>query len=1071
MKYGYKSVIILLLFFSSIVRLQAQEKIVSGTVTDSSGPLPGVSILIKGTTSGTETDFDGNYTIKAQQGNVLVFSFLGMNTVEKTVGASSALSIQLSEDANVLDEVVVVGYGTSTKQSFTGSVKVVKAEELEKKNVSNISQALAGEVAGVNVINTSGQPGTVATIRIRGFGSVNGNRDPLYVVDGVPFSGSINSINPSDVETTTILKDATATAIYGSRGANGVILITTKSGRAGTNNLEVDFKTGVNFRSISDYEVIKSPNEYMELAWQAVGNANPSTSGLTNAEYANANLFGNSGIDPSYNYFTSNDVSQIIDPTTGKVRAGSATKYTPENWRDHAFQSSIRTEANVKMSGGNENTKYFSSFGYLDDIGYITNSSYKRYTTRLNVTHKPKEWLTANSNISYTFGKTVANGQGSSSNSVFWFANNIPSIYPLFKRDADGNYIEDTRYGGNQFDYGNSGRSFGLGTNAIGDAKYNLNENERYSLNGNFSLKMDVFSGLTFETKYGVQYYTRTRNDIDNPFYGVGASSKGSLFQSERSRLTQNFLNMFQYSKEFGDHSISAILAHESNQSRFEESTISKNTVVNLFNGLTSADNYIETSSPASGYLEETALESLISQFNYGYKNKYYFTASLRRDGSSRFANNKWGTFGSAGFSWVASKESFMENVDFVNFLKLKVSYGLVGDQAGVGVYSGQNSYTISNLGGQVALSVRGIQDPNLTWETSKMFQTGVEFTLFDNVIDGAVDYYIKDTSDLIFDRRIGPSIGDALITSNEGGLRNSGLEFDFTGHIINNKNFKLDLSLNGEVLNNELTLMPIEPSTGSPKLLDQDGNYGRSKGYSLYDFYLREWAGVDSANGNALWNQYYHDANDNGTVDAGEGISSLTPYQAENPDNKISKTTTTVYSDATEKYIEKSIIPVVRGAFNLKAKVYGFDISTQFAYSLGGYSYDARYAGLLSNSQAGASQYSTDIRNSWKQPGDVTDIPLLQSGVNPQVNSASSRFVTSTDYLALNNVRVGYTIPEKFITKTGLSSVNLWLSGDNLFLLSARKGFDSRTSQTGSQSVYTYSPLTTLTLGVRVKF
>ena len=388
-----------------------------------------------------------------------------------------------------------------------------------------------------------------------------------------------------------------------------------------------------------------------------------------------------------------------------------------------------------------------------------------------------------------------------------------------------------------------------------------------------------------------------------------------------------------------------------------------------------------------------------------------------------------------------------------------------------LGQFSGQNSYDIANLLGEISLEVRGIQDPNLTWETSKMFQTGVEFTLFNNVIDGAIDYYIKDTSDLIFDRRIGPSIGDALIRSNEGGLRNSGLEFDFTGHILNKKNFKLDLSLNGEVLNNELTLMPIEPATGNPKILDQAGNYGRSKGHSLYDFYLREWAGVDAANGNALWNQYYHDANDNGTVDAGEGISSLTEYKAANPNNKVSKTTTTVYANATEKYIGKSVIPAVRGAFNLKAKVYGFDISTQFAYSLGGYAYDGRYAGLLSNSQAGASQYSVDVRNSWKAPGDITDVPKLQSGVNPQVNTSSSRFVTSTDYLALNNVRVGYNIPSKFLTKAGLSSVNLWMSGDNLFLMSTRKGFDPRTSETGAQSTYTYAPLTTLTLGVRVKF
>ena len=1070
MKHNYKCTIMLLLFFISIVGLQAQEKIISGKVTNDSHPLPGVGIIIKNTTTGTQTDFDGNYTIKASQGSILVFSFLGMKTVEKTVGASNALNIQLEEDSSVLDEIVIVGYGTTTKQSFTGSVKVVTAAELEKKNISNISQALSGEIAGVDVMNTSGQPGSSATIRIRGFGSVNGNRDPLYVVDGVPFSGALNSINPGDVESTTILKDATATAIYGSRGANGVVLITTRSGKSGKNIFEVDVKTGVNFRSIANYDVITSPDEYMEIAWDAMKNSNPNTV-LSDVAYANANLFGAKGINKSYNYFGVTDVSQIIDPTTGKIMLGVARKYTPENWEDFAFQGSIRTEANIKLSGGNSKTNYFSSFGYLDDIGYITNSSFKRYSTRLSVTHKPKEWLTAKSNIGYTYGKTLNNGQSEDSGSVFWFVNNIPSIYPLFLRDAAGNIVKDNRYGGNQYDYGNSGRSFGLGTNGVGDAQFNLSQGDRYSFNGNFSLQMDISEGLKFETRAGIQYYTSTGNSVRNPFYGVGASSRGSLYQTETSSLTQNFLNMFNYSKDFGDHNFTALLAHESNQTRYLTSNISKNTVVNLFNGLTNADNYIVTSSPAGGYKNENALESIFGQLNYGYQHKYYVSGSLRRDGSSRFTNHKWGTFGSVGASWVVSNESFLKGNGIIDFLKLKGSYGLVGDQAGVSMYSGQNTYTISNLGGEIALSVRPIQDPNLTWEVSKMFQTGMEFTLFNNVIDGSVEYYIKDTSDLIFDRRIGPSIGDALITSNEGGLRNAGLEFDLTGHIINSENFKLNLSINGEVLKNELTLMPVEPSTGQPKTLDQAGSYGRSKGHSLYDFYIREWAGVDSANGNAQWNQYYHDANNNGILDAGEGIKSLTQYQADNPGNEISKTTTTVYANATEKYIGKSVIPKVRGAFKLKAQVYGFDFSAQFAYSLGGYSYDGRYAGLLSNAQSGSASYHVDIRDRWKNPGDISDIPRLQSGVNSQVNSSSSRFITSSDYLALNNLRVGYTIPKDYIEKSGLSDIELSVSGDNLFLFSERSGFDPRTSETGAQSMYTYSPLTTITFGVRAKF
>lgn len=1048
-----------------------QEKTIKGTVMDQDGlPLPGASVLIVGTTTGVQTGFEGDYTIKASVGQTLRFSYVGLKTTDRKVGATSTINVQMEEDAQALEEVVVVGYGTATKQSYTGTVKVVKAEELEKKSVSNVSQALAGEVAGVTVINTSGQPGTVATVRIRGFGSINGNQAPLYVVDGVPYSGSLNSINPSDIETTTVLKDATATAIYGSRGANGVIVITTKSGKAGVSNIEVDVKTGVNFRHIEDYEFVTSPDEYLELSWQAMRNSN--TGAGTDVDFANANLFGNQGISSLYNYYTTNDVSQIIDPTTGSLRSGLTRKYTPENWRDFAFQSSIRSEANVKMTGGNDKTRYFSSFGYLDDVGYITNSEFKRYSTRLNITHKPAKWVTANANIAYSYDNRLNNGQGSSSNSVFWFANSIPAIYPLFMRDANGNFIEDARYGGNQYDYGDiNGRSFGLGTNAISDARINLSERDRHNLNGNFSIKLDLFEGLTFETKYGLQYFNTVTNNVNNPFYGAISSAAGRLTQGSGTNTIQNLLNMLTYKKSFGNHNLDIILAHESNESLANSNSVTKERVVNLANGLKSLNNYILQPNPATGLETEGALESYFTRVNYGFDRKYYVTGSLRRDGSSRLANKKWGTFGSLGASWVLSEESFMQNTSFVNFLKLKASYGILGDQAGVGTYSGQNTYSASNLGGQIALAVNAIQDPNLTWETAKVFQVGTEFTLFNNSLDVAVDYYSKDTEDLIFSRRIGPSIGDALIQVNDGVLRNSGVEFDVTSYLINKGNFKLDFSINGEFLNNELITMPIEPSTGLPKLLDQSGSYGRAKGRSRYDFYIREWAGVNPDNGMGLWNEYYHDANSNGALDAGESISNLTEYQDANPDNAISQTTTETYANATEKFIDKSAIPTVRGAFKLNAKYQNLSLSTQFGYSLGGYSYDNRYAGLLSNSQIGSSQYSVDIRNSWKAPGDITDVPLLQSGLNPQVNSLSTRFITSSDYLALNNVRIAYSLPTKLIANSGLSNVNLWLSGDNLFLMSARTGFDPRLSQSGANSVYAYAPLTTVTLGLRVKF
>ena len=1060
---------ILTLLLALVVQISfAQDKTISGTVSDESGPLPGVTVLKKGTTQGSETDFDGNYTIKASTGDVLVFSFVGMKPVEKTVGSLNTINIVMQADT-LLDEVVVTGYGTSTKQAFTGTAKVVKSENLEAKSVSNISQALAGEVAGVTVVNGSGQPGSTATIRIRGFGTINGSSAPLYVVDGVPYQNSIANINPADIESTTILKDATATSIYGSRGANGVIVITTKKGRNGVSNISVDVKTGINMRLLPAYEVVKSQDEYIELSWESLRNTGEFLGNSDPVGYANANLFSGAGISPDYNMWNVANVGQLIDPLTGKVRSGVTRKYTPENWSDYGFQSSIRTEANLSMSGGNENTTYFSSFGYLDDVGYLVNSDFKRYSTRLNLTHKPAEWLEANANIDYAYAVQTANGQSADSGSIFWFTDNIPSIYPLFLRDANGAIVADPYYGGNQYDYGQN-RGFGGLTNAIADANYDLSQNKRHSINGNFSFKVNFSDDFSFTAKYGANYYSFIDDSINNPFYGSAQGQGGSLFKQQRQALTQNFLQMFNYNKSFGNHTFSALLAHESNEFKRDRTTISKNTVVNLINGLDNPTNYVNVGSNPEGYTEETGLESYFAQANYSYDNKYFLTGTIRRDGSSRFAKNKWGTFWSAGASWIMSKENFMSDLDIVNYLKVKASYGITGDQGGAGFYSGQNNYNIDNLDGDISLILGAIENPELTWESSNMYQVGTEFRLFNNILDGSFDYYIKDTDDLLFDVRIPISSGDAILTTNDGSIVNKGFEFDLTGHIINKENFKLDLSVNGEMLTNEITEMPFDAPEGRNKIIDIAGNFGRTEGRSRFDYYMPVWAGVDAANGNPLWETNYVDTNSNGSFDSGEEILELYEYKVRNPEATIEQALTSDYTEASNKFVGKSAIPKVRGAFRLSAKIHNFDISSQFAYSLGGYGYDGNYASVMGNDQAGGNNYHIDVRNRWQKPGDVTNVPRLYSNQNIRVTSQSTRFLTKSDYLALNNVRIGYSLPTEFLSNTGVSGVNFWLAGDNLFLLSARKGFNPSTSLVGSSARYRYNPLSTFTLGIRVK-
>ncbi len=1063
----------LLLVFLGFIGLQvvfAQTRTITGVVTsaDDGLTLPGVSVVVEGSTLGIITDMDGKFTLKIpNSAKALLISFVGMASEKVIITNSNSYKVSMKSEAVAVDEVVVVGYGTTTKQSFVGSVKTIKTENIQVKSVSNVSQSLAGEAAGVQVINTSGQPGSSATVRIRGFGSVNGNRDPLYVLDGVPFSGSLNSINPNDIESTTVLKDATATAIYGSRGANGVILLTTKAGKVGTSVIEVDLKTGMNISSLPRYSTIKSPEQYIGLSWEALYNKGVALASGDPVKYANDNLFTPSTIDPKYNMWNAT-AANLIDPATHNYISGVTRKYSPENWEDYGFQNSSRNEANVTFRGGNEKTKYFTSFGFLNDIGYIINSDFKRYNATINLESKVKPWLTTTAKMSYSGTETNDNGQSSDSGSIFWFVDNMPSIFPLFLRDATGTIIKDPVYGGNQYDYG-IGRAFGALTNSIADAHFNRSNTIRNQFAGNFGWNIKFSENLSFESTFGAQYYASKYNSLNNPFYGSAAGQGGSIYKEDSQLITYNFLNLLRYKKGFGEHNFEALAAHESNSWERKIATASKEKMVHP--DIDDLNNFVIVSSPPTSYTDQVRLESYFGQVNYNYGNKYYFSGSVRRDGSSRFiGKNQWDNFGSVGLSWVVTKESFMKSLPLVSFLKYKISYGIIGEQQGVGYYPSYNTFDVSNLNNQISISSRSIGNPDLTWEKSKMFQTGIEFSL-GKFLDGSLDYYDKNTSNLVFDRRVGPSVGYALITVNDGVLRNSGLEFDLTAHIINKRDYGLDFTVNGEFLSNKLINMPIDPATSKPKVLDISGLYGRSENHSLYDFYTREWAGVDPADGTTMWYQNYHDLNRNGVLDTGEGITSLYEYTTANPDSAISRTTTKTYANATQKYVGKSAIPKVRGAFRLEGRVKDFDISAQFIYSLGGYSYDGAYATLMDNRVIGNNNWSTDILNRWQKPGDITNVPRLSSGKDVNVASSSTRYITNSDFLSLNSVRVGYTVPKKLTERIGISSFNIFVTGDNLFLLSARDGFNPSTNEVGSSDMYRYSPLSTYALGLRVKF
>ena len=1066
--------VILTLLLALVVQFSfAQEKKVSGTVSDDNGlPLPGTTIIIKGSSTGVSSDFDGNYSINANVGDVLTFNYVGYSDQEQTVGSSNQINVTMLADTS-LEEVIVIGYGSTTKESFVGTATKIETENVTAKANGNFSQALRGEVAGVQVTTGSGAPGSDATIRIRGTGSVNGNRAPLYVVDGAPYASDISAINPSDIEDITILKDAAATSIYGNRGSNGVIVVTTKKGKSGMSNISVDVRTSINSLSLPQYSVITSPEEYIETTYSSLvnkgriqGEANPNG-------WASDNLYGTvEGINNAYNIW---DVpgNQLINQSTGRFNQGINRRWTPTLWADAAFGTGVRQEANIQFDGGNDKTQYAASFGYLDDEGFVTNSGYTRYTTRINLQHKPKEWLRVGANMAFTGAQynrsSGSEGSTGSSGNIFALTSTTPSIYDVFLRDTDGNLVADPIFGGNQYDYGNEyGRRAWNATNGIADSRYDISRSNSITLLGNFNMGIDLTEWLSFDIRYSGQFSDNDAASRGNPYYGGNAGS-GFLSKSLSQNVNQNWNQILRFNKSFGELNVDGIIGHESNENRFKNMNAAAQNAI-LPNNL-DLDQYTIPFGRAGSYSTAYSLESYFGALNLSYAGKYFLSSSVRRDGSSRFKKNKWGSFGAVGLGWVMSKEDFFPQGTFVDYFKVKASYGVNGDQ-GNNLQYGWQIFGINQTpdGSYSFTQSSTLANPELTWEEKKKTQFGFESILFNSKVTLDMDYFVDNTENLFFNQSLPGSSGSTLIQYNDGKLTNSGIEINANISLVQTEDFSMSLNVNGAMLTNELEEMPTDYFTGEPKILD--GRY--SAGKSLYDWYMREWAGVNPATGAAMWNLYYDDMNGDGIFNSGDSaINSMTLYMADFPEANVQKTSTETYSDATQKYVGKNNQPDIAGGFRLNAAYKNFDITAQFTYSIGGYIYDNGYATVMQNrSLAGSDNFHTDVRNAWKQPGDITNVPRFSAGYSSDVqhNSYSTRFLTKADYLSLNNVRLGYTLPSDAVSKAKLENVSFFVSGDNLMMLSARKGLNPQTLISSSGSGI-YMPMTTFSIGTKIQF
>jgi TonB-linked SusC/RagA family outer membrane protein len=1060
----------------------AQSKQVTGLVKDNTGELViGASVVVKGTTIGILTDTNGKFSLDVpESATTIVVSYIGFK--ERKVEAAPYVEIIMEPDVSALDEVVVVAYGTAKKSSFTGSVATVKGESLTKKNQSEITKALVGEVAGVQVMTTNGQPGSNAVVRIRGFGSANSGRNPLYVVDGLPFDGDISSIDAADVESTTILKDASASALYGARAANGVILVTTKKGAKGQSNIEVDLKTGVNLRLIPLYDVIDSPERYTELSWEALRNYGALRNGLSPVAaglYASNNLFdATQGISTVYNMWNT-EANAVINPISGKF-SGANRKYTPEKWSDHMFNTGRKTEASIRFSGGADKLSYYNSFGYLDEKGYYIGSDFSRLSARSNLNYQPREWLKATTNISYSYMDMKNPSQTDDQNNGFQFVNNMPPIYPVFQRNADGKLVPDPIVGGNRYDYGmESGyeRGYASGINPVGTFNLDNKGQISHQLIGNVNFEISFLKDFKLSSSNGYQYLYIASTDLVNPYYG-DAKGIGRISREHISYMGFTNTQMLSYKKTvYGHHTLNAFVAHESS------GLIIRDDYAGKFN-LAKADN-IEFNNAISmqsiaGYKLDRSIESYFAQIKYDYNEKYFLDLNFRRDGSSRFSNNRWGNFGSAGAAWAIDKESFMDDLDFVDHFRLKASYGTFGNEElnlgseNANFYPSQNLYSIRNLNDQISYSLYYIGNRNLTWEKSNMINVGLDFELWDNRLNGEIEFFRKKTSNMIFNKQVAPSLGYAASPVNDAELRNTGVEFNFSGKVIKTSDWEVGLRVNGSHYTNKMTRMPMEGV--EEKNFELHSAYGWSRDHSIYDFYMREYAGVDPNTGQSQWYVYY----DNNNLTGGEPtrIDNMTEYlnktpktEGKNPVVLSDAQKTTKRADATMKYVGKSAIPDLTGSFGFDVKYKGIELSALFIYGIGGYGYDYVYAGLMGNGRVGAMNWHKDIEQRWTAPGQQTSVPRLSATFDTEVNSSSSRFITGMTYLGLNNIRLSYTFPKRLLSKAKINKSTIWVSGDNLYMTTARAGYFPVGHQSGESDRSQYMPLSTIMCGLNIQF
>jgi TonB-linked SusC/RagA family outer membrane protein len=1036
------------LWLTALVPLLAQDRAISGKVTTEDGStLPGVNIAIKGTTKGTTTDADGAFKLSVSPTAVLVVSSVGYASQEVRVGNRAVVNISLQSNTSQLDEVIVTTFGTSKKASFTGSSASVNAEKLGVRPITNIGQALEGIAAGVTTTSTGGQPGSSPAVRIRGFGSISSSNDPLYVVDGVPYSASIANLNNDDIQSITVLKDAASTALYGARAANGVVMVTTKKGLNGKNSINIKYTKGFNTRALPEYDRVGAA-DYYPLMWES--NRNNLAYRATNpVAIATANSTASAGlgaiVGTGYNVYNV-PFAQLVG-TDGKLNPSAQLIYNADdlNWEKAVMRQGIRDEVNANFSGSNGKSDYFLSVSYLNDKGYQIKSDYDRFTARLNVNSQMNSWFKVGANMNTTVttsNQSTADG-GTSFVNPFFFTRGMAPIYPVYAYDPanPGSFLK-LENGDRRYDYGNlsalglSNRPQYGGRHVIAETELNENFFRRNLFGGRSYAEISFLKDFKFTSNVGVDITNANTVVFGNPEIGDGAPA-GRAQNTFENITNYNLSQLLTYNHSFGKHNVDALVGHENYN--LVSNSLDGSRSQQILDGNYELINFTTTTNLTSQY-DIRRVEGFFSRLNYDFDSKYFVSFSARRDGSSKFYQDKrWGTFYSASAAWRLDQEEFIKQFSFIDNLKLRSSWGQTGNDGGISNYAWQPLYNLGfNNATEPGILQASLGSKTLEWETNTAFDVAVEFGLFKNRISGTVEYFDRKSTNLIFAVPLPLSVGIATETRNIGSMYNRGIELQLGGDVVRTKDFNFHIDLNATKLENKITTMPKE----SKEIID--GTKKLKEGSSLYDYWLREYKGVNPETGVAEYRAISFVPSNSRITASGDTLT-----------NNI--------ANARFWYNGTSIADLT-GSVNTSLSYKGFSLTALMVYQLGGKIYDGAYASLMGSGYHNAKH--VDLLKRWINPGDVTNVPRMDNGRTADFNAASDRWLIDGSFMNIRTVTLSYRLPKSVTSKLKIDNGQVYMSGENFLMLSRRSGMNVQQNFGGTTS-NVYSPAKSLVLGI----